>query len=583
MSALPNEAASEITKYFDLLFGSRMGYVYIPTLNRESNDWQQHFFLWPNNRSSAVDFVVRNSPSVDVFVAPALFKTDENAQKDNVLGTHVAYVDIDGTYKPEGTPVQPSFVVRSSSKDHLHCYWLMDSFNTSVESIEDANFKLAYRMEADNSGWDATQVLRPPLTMNHKRGKLTSDILMNPKPLKASWAQFSGLELPENARNEPIRPHEITEIPNVEAVLKEYKFPSEFYDLFRKSTIEAGKRSGALMALAYYGAELQCSNEEILAVLLNADERWGKFKGRKDRIQRLLDAVTRARTKYPFSGMPDSPFRVESFYSLTEREIDVEWAIEELLDRQGLGFIVGPPGCGKTQLSIQLGLSLGAGAEFIGLNPPNNVPQKTLFLSKEMGERQVSHIGKKFVPHMGFTEEQQELARKNFLTVFMKDEYHLSSTVNRDYLRKLIRDERPTGLLIDSFGTMINADMNDDQVIRETLGSLTNLAREENVFFWFIHHNRKAQVGNKKPNSLGDVYGSQYVTSIASLVMSMWPKDRTKEISVLKNRLGLLQEGFTLQHSMDLTFTLVPKTVTISSGKEEEKEKDGPSADMDFQ
>jgi hypothetical protein len=34
---------------------------------------------------------------------------------------------------------------------------------------------------------------------------------------------------------------------------------------------------------------------------------------------------------------------------------------------------------------------------------------------------------------------------------------------------------------------------------------------------------------------------------------------------------------------MDLTFTLVPKTVIISSGKEEEKEKDGPSADMDYE
>lgn len=568
MNALPKEAASEITKYLDLLFGSRMGYIYIPTLDRNTEAWTQNFFLWPNNRSSAVEFITRKSPDLDVFVGVCMYKTDANAQKDNVLGTHVSYVDIDGTYDPSGAPIKPSFVVQSSDKDHMHCYWIMDSFNTSVESIEDANFRLAYRMETDNSGWDATQVLRPPLTWNHKRNKLTSDVIMNPKPVKGNWATFSSLDLPENARAQPLRPVEIQEIPSVTEVLARTNFPSEFFDLFRKNEIEQGKRSGAIMALAYYGAEMQLQNEEILAILLNADERWGKFKGRKDRIQRLLDSITRARAKYPFSGMPDLAIISRDFYTLVDTDYDVDWAIKEFLDRQGIAIWSGQAGAGKTQISLQVGLHLAMGKPFCGLEPPENLKQKISFMSQEMSDRQLGYIAKKIINGMSLEPGEVEDVRSNFDIPMLKERLLLDTPKGLDLVVEYIRRVRPVGIMFDSLGMMLKGDLNDDNSIRSALGALSDVAHTENVFFWFIHHNRKPQVNNKRPNALGDIYGSQYITSIASTVASMWPRaDRVKDVAILKNRLGYLGDEFQVEHGMDLLFKLIGEVKVTMPGE----------------
>ena len=53
------------------------------------------------------------------------------------------------------------------------------------------------------------------------------------------------------------------------------------------------------MALGFFGAEKGMSDNEIYSLLINADDRWGKFKNRSDRTKRLLDIINRARHKYP--------------------------------------------------------------------------------------------------------------------------------------------------------------------------------------------------------------------------------------------------------------------------------------------
>lgn len=581
LPALPENALSEVTKFMDLLFHStQMGYVYIPTLDRSTNNWRQQFFLWPNNRSSAAQFIIDQSPSVDVFIGPALYKTDTDATKENVLGSFVSWVDIDGTYRPEGAPIKPSFAVQSSDKDHLHFYWRMDSWNTSVESIEDANFKLAYNLEADNSGWDSTQVLRPPCTYNHKRNRFASEVMVNGGAVKGNWSSFQSLPVPENARDSPLQNKHLNEIPPVDKVIAEHDWPSDFMNLFKKPEIEQGKRSGAIMAIAYHGAEMQLSNEEILALLLNADERWGKFRGRKDQIQRLLDSITRARAKYPFSSMPDENIIVRGFMSLLATEYSIDWAINELLDRQGIMIFSGQAGGGKTQFTMQLGMRLAMGEELCGLEHPQRLPLKTVFLSQEMSDRQIHHVGNIMVEGMELNEEQHRLVEENFLFPELKSPIYLDTDKGQSQVLEFIRKHRPAGIFLDSLGTMIQGDINDDLSIRKALGALSTITQQENCFFWFIHHNRKPQVNNKTPNALGDVYGSQYITSIASTVVSMWPTTkRMKDVRILKNRMGFIAENFVIEHGMDLVFRRESDTVKIKT-KDEKVEAEAPKTNF---
>lgn len=53
-------------------------------------------------------------------------------------------------------------------------------------------------------------------------------------------------------------------------------------------------RSTALMVLAHQCRESQLSRSEALAIVAEGDERWGKFYGRPDAVQRLEDVVRRA-------------------------------------------------------------------------------------------------------------------------------------------------------------------------------------------------------------------------------------------------------------------------------------------------
>ena len=79
----------------------------------------------------------------------------------------VIYADLDGDHVEE--PRLPPSVVIVTSDGHYHAYWFLDE---PAEPIEWERRAKAWSQEigADPGGWDATQVLRVPETINHKYG-----------------------------------------------------------------------------------------------------------------------------------------------------------------------------------------------------------------------------------------------------------------------------------------------------------------------------------------------------------------------------------------------------------------------------
>lgn len=574
-TALP-ETRSHITKYLDLLYESTVGYVYIPTQDpKDKIDWTPQFFHWPEQREAAVEHILSNLDR-NVYISPAMYKQPTTSTKENVLGSHVAWVDVDGTFNPKGLPAEPYFMVRSSAeKNHMHFYYLMSSFETDVDKIEQVNKMLAYRCGADRSGWDATQVLRPPSTFNHKRGTDVSGIVMNREAKHIPWAEFVAIPVPV-VEEKPTEAVSFEDIPQPNEVLGKYSFPDDFIALFNKARPE--DRSAALMAVGYYGAELQLSNEEIMSLLLNADERWGKYKSRQGwkRLNPLLDIIARARQKFPFSSIPEQPpVAPRDFWVYIESQEEPDWAITDLLDKQGLMVWSGPPGCGKTHASLQFGLKLATGQPYCGFETSR--PQKIAFISLEMSDRQLGHIARQTVEAFSFSKQDQRLIGQNFTVPEVSGHLSLDTAAGIDALAEFVTLWRPDGIIIDSLSMVTAGDLNDDNGIRKFFGSLNELSRIENFFTWVIHHTRKGQVGNTRPNKLSDVYGSQYITAYASTVVSMWPlADQRKEMRVLKNRMALSPlDQFEWRRDGIL---FVPDTVKVEAPKvEKEVKKDDKS------
>jgi hypothetical protein len=87
--------------------------------------------------------------------------TAKRRVKENAAVIKALYVDGDGVQVPPNLP-QPTAVVKSSP-GREQFYWRL-SMPVPPEMGEGLNRRLAYALGADKSGWDLTQLLRPPGT-----------------------------------------------------------------------------------------------------------------------------------------------------------------------------------------------------------------------------------------------------------------------------------------------------------------------------------------------------------------------------------------------------------------------------------
>jgi P4 family phage/plasmid primase-like protien len=91
--------------------------------------------------------------------------TAKRRVKENAAVITALYVDGDGAEVPPNLP-QPTAIVKSSP-GREQFYWRL-SMPIPPEIGEGLNRRLAYALGADKSGWDLTQLLRPPGTKNRK-------------------------------------------------------------------------------------------------------------------------------------------------------------------------------------------------------------------------------------------------------------------------------------------------------------------------------------------------------------------------------------------------------------------------------
>lgn len=101
----------------------------------------------------------------DVYFGPALRK-NQGAEKEDVLGSRVLWVDVDNEQYPQCT-LPPSMVVHSGHGWHL--YWVLDRPLLDVDRTELYNKALSRDIPtADKACWNCNRVLRVPGTTNSK-------------------------------------------------------------------------------------------------------------------------------------------------------------------------------------------------------------------------------------------------------------------------------------------------------------------------------------------------------------------------------------------------------------------------------
>lgn len=562
----------EIGEHLDFLYGEVEGWVYAPTKDPKQEDpkkaWGQNYYEWPRQRAEIIRHCESLAGTHEVYIGPALYKKP-SGKKEDVKGTYVYWTEFDGQQNATAAVLADlpaaSRRVRSSEEGHEHVYWRLDSFQTDIERIETANRALAYGLGADSSAWDANQVLRPPGTYNHKRSKPVLTVFRS--DTKISATVFESYEGPKQV----VSDIQISSIPDTLDVVAKYQWAPEDFEFFRKHEIPEGKRSSALTRLALTGCEMGMSDTEIFALLFNADERWGKFKGRRDREKRLLELINYARNKLPREVMPsDEEFPVFGWESFLAADIHVEWVITDLLQRAGFLLLSGPPGTGKTQISLRFAINMALGKPFLGYTAGE--PIKIVIFSMEMGHADLKYFASQMAATL--TPEEQKLLQENLKIIPLGYGVLLDQKAEQKKVEDTVAKLGVGGVFFDSLGSTTTDELSDEATVKRIMDWNDRFRAESGCFTWYIHHNRKAQVNNKKPNKLSDVYGNQYITARATTVLGLWPQGDDIEVSALKLRLSKLFEPYQIRRVPGLDFTRSQPGAGLVSSIQKEQEKE---------
>ena len=534
---------TDLSRHLDFLFKDNPGYVYAP-IKRSNQEWRQRWFNWPTERPELLDWIITESLDSDVYLSPVIFK-EKKVAKEAIDHSNVVWIEFDGkeSIKWEKLP-EPDAIIQTSTSTHLHCFWQMAPL--SVDSLEDINRRITYYLEADSSGWDSTQVLRPPNTINYKHNV----------PVRSIKHQ-EGLHLPSD----------FDAAPNIEKPVETYTYdslvsikgikldPSLQYKV-NTEVVKHPHRSEFLMSTGYLLAEAGLSGLEIVSCLYEIDSRIKKFVGRGDQLRRLSEIASIALFKVERA----SYISVYSPLEIISHSVDLEWVIPNLLHSTGMLILSGQPGVGKTQLAFDWTYRLAVGLPILELVLAK--PYKVAFLSLEMDVVELKYIFK----HQAEVYKLQGLWNTNTFII--------SPDIDSDMrgFEKTLIKINPDVLIIDSISELATDDLTESES-RVIMKWMKKIRKVHNVAIIAIHHNRKASDTNKKPRKLGDLYGSFIFAKNSETVMSLWHEEGRigLELDILKARFTE-KKTFNLLRTSHLTFDLnkpeeVKENVDIKLGE----------------
>lgn len=566
---------SEIEEFLNLLFEGEVGYVYAPTKDPNLaidavGYWNDKMFKWPQKRQELIQHILTTSETHDSYVAPAVFKAP-NPKKQGFKHSRFIWCEFDGNAPkmlPKEVP-EPTIKVQSSVDKHEHWYWRLQEPLTDQNSLENLSKNIAYMLEADKSGWDCNQVLRPPGSIHQESNRRVK--FLNKSTEAYSLGAFAKVIVASVA---DLSLAKFSEIPDATEVIQKYKWPEDARDLFNKETQPIGARSSAMTRLGFHCIEMGMSNEEAYSILFHADERWGKFKNRspEDRRKRLLGIITHCRSKKEVEAEV-TIYERDTFLSLGDflsADIKVDWLFSDFLPLKGMGIIGARPGVGKSTLSLRMCTNVALGQDFL-IWKNSAGPMKAGFLSLEMGAIE----NKKFILDMlpSFNETQLASLKDNFFLLPLG----YAAALSDDKVQRGLLDEiERTGIQFLVVDSLKAATQLDEQKLDKFYNFIDREVRDKRgVTVWIIHHNRKADKDQGSERSLDDLFGDTFIAAHPTTVIMLTKTAIKDELRVhtVKNRLAEESDPFLVKRTKNLEFTKTKENPVTT--KKEAEENDG--------
>lgn len=557
-----------LDNFIDFLYEGLEGYVYVAAMEPGKPDtWVQKFLKYPEEESRIKGMVRGTTKTGEVFICPSLFNTAEGgADRANFKASNVVWADFDGNAPEWDNLIEnPSMVIQSSKEGNQHVYWRLQEPLYSADAVEDITRRIQINYQADASCWPAVHVLRPPDTINHKRG--TNVKLVYSNPISYDADVFNGLapitkeELPQFA---------LGEVPDIDDVILKYAFPPDLQLLLKAEKSKIKDRSASLMNAAYTCCEVGMSDVEVFVILKYLDNQWEKFSNRKDQDKQLTRIILKARIKHPDvlpspteeeSTLGDNPLFIFDYKSFLETEMSIDFVIDGMLMEGGNMLMAGPSGVGKTQISLQFMKHVALGKPFLGYDIPK--PKKVGFLSLEMGHPDLQVFMKE--QDKDLNDDEREMLRQNLDIIPWGEAFPLNLPMWQEQLKVLIEEREWEGLFVDSIGSAILGNINSSETVQPFTNFNDSIRKKFGLFLWYIHHTRKAGPGQNGRVDQDDIYGDQYlVNRCTSAYGVLYGKNETIKIRNFKNRLAPKQDDYLIVRTPNLNFIKLEHEVTVN-------------------
>lgn len=297
-TAETSQAQQVALHFFDYLFGKQEGFLCIATASPDKSNFRQNFFKWPEQKSIAVKFTEEQARNRNVWFCVNLLMKEER-KKEFCLPSAFAWADLDyivpSRNGDNNAAPYPTCIVESSPS-RFQAYWKLEGEPVPADVAEDFSHKLAYKIGADKSGWDLTQLLRIPWTNNFKYDPPVQVKILEIEPVTYEPSLFDAITIPAADPSIPAELEVPTDLPPLESVIYRYKAEgrtdAEFTRLYVTEPDANADWSRVLWRFIHKCFEIGMTSEEVLVVAENA--ACNKYKRDNRPISYLWRDVTKA-------------------------------------------------------------------------------------------------------------------------------------------------------------------------------------------------------------------------------------------------------------------------------------------------
>jgi hypothetical protein len=302
----PATIATDALALWTLIYGPDPGILAIWSGTRATPDAkdltspQTAYFAWPADTVRAVAEVARQDAAGREAYHACHLLTHKRRIKENAAPVWTLWCEIDQATATIPPHLRPTAQVASGSPGHTHDYWRLTRA-IPPRNAERLNQALARAVGADPSGYDLSQLLRPPGSHNHKHA--------DPVPVELLWCDAERAYDPADLEQAlaDFMPRPTASAPTVDGAPDDgpdappVRLHGDALTRWRGELVEhkdAGEldRSNSLFFLGLALAEANATAPTITRALTDRDDAlgWRKYTGRGDAAQRYGEISAKA-------------------------------------------------------------------------------------------------------------------------------------------------------------------------------------------------------------------------------------------------------------------------------------------------